>query len=249
MRVNVHGSSHELYGIKNQDACLELVNENTLEKVRIVCDGCTNIDINDPKTFARTHSEVGAGLFCSLYEALENPFDADNFIKNANEIMERMLKLVSFDIKKILSNPKAIDFVTHNYCFTIFACFETKDSFVVYHLGDGVIFTINQFDVVSYIERKYGNKPPYLVYNLWLEDEKKNTFTKFIFPKDDFKNVGIATDGLQFILGKAISDSDKLYMDRIFVSNENFLTNPENDLINFIKKHPMIFTDDVTAVW
>ena len=44
MKVNICGSIHEKYQIKNQNAYLELKNVNTGEKVRIICTGYVNVN-------------------------------------------------------------------------------------------------------------------------------------------------------------------------------------------------------------
>ena len=249
MQVGIHGSLHKELGIKNQDACRELKSNNTIKSVRIICDGCTNIDANDSKTFKMTHSEVGAGLFCSLYEILDDPYDYDKFPENANLIMEKMLQLIDFEKEKINEFSKKIDYILHNYCFTILAVFEKEDSFIVYFLGDGVIILKNKFDTITYFERKNGNAPPYLVNNYLLDEDKKVLFEKYIFSKKEFKNVGIASDGIEPFLGKDLTNTQKLFVDSCLKHGNNMYLNNEKDLSNFILQNPDIFCDDITIVW
>lgn len=242
MKVSVLGNLHEAIGIKNQDSCLELVNEG--KKVKIVCDGCTNIDPNNPLTFGLTHSEVGSGLFCSMYQLLDNPFDHEHFIENANRIMFKMLNLIDFSREEYVKNDQIKRFVSYNYCFTILACFETKDNFIVYNLGDGAILVENKLGTITYIEKKYGKCPPYLVLN-YTQNEKLYEFEKMIFSKEEVKNVGVASDGIQHALDKALMYPEaKLNFDKAFkVQNSEVL------LTNFIKSHKDKFTDDTTIVF
>lgn len=249
MQVNVHGSLHRELGIKNQDACREIQNEEKTKLVRIICDGCTNIDANDSKTFKKTHSEVGAGLFCSLYETLDDPFDYENFPENVNLIMEKMLSLVNFNKEKIKDNPKLIEYILHNYCFTILAVFETDDSFIVYYLGDGIIILKNHFDTITYLERKNGNAPPYLVNNFLLTDDDKVPFEKFVFSKEEFKNVGIASDGMQSVIGKELDNQKKIMFDIYLKRESNIYLDNEKEITNFILKNSQCFADDTTIVW
>lgn len=249
MQVNVHGSLHKDLGIKNQDACRDLQNEDKTKKVRIVCDGCTNIDVNDPKSFLKTHSEVGAGLFCSLYETIDNPYDEEKFPEKAEFIVRKMLSLIDFDKEKLEGNQKIIDYIFSNYCFTILACFETENEFIVYCLGDGVIMLINHFDVITYIDMKKNKYPSYIINNFLVDEDKKISFEKFVFCKEDFKNVGIASDGIQCVIGKELSNLEKLEFDNFFVRKSNTFFEPEKDLTNFITKKQIAFGDDTTVVW
>jgi len=236
MVLSVLGSSHKARGIKNQDSVLELEEGN--KKVRIVCDGCTNIDIKDPKTFDLTHSEIGSGLFLQLYSMIEDPFDSESFIDNANNIMKKMLSAVDYDVNNV--TEKVINFINYSYCFTIVACFEEEDKFITYILGDGVIIVENKFDIISFIEIKYGDCPPYLVYNFLPFQDEKLEFERLEFDKSDVNNVGVASDGLMPALGKAVTDvRAKLNFDKAFKSK--FL------LKKIIDDTPNIFGDDTSV--
>ena len=56
-------------------------------------------------------------------------------------------------------------FIVNNMLFTIIACFELEDKFVVKYIGDGYIITVNSDDMVSYIRLSYGKRPPYQLRN------------------------------------------------------------------------------------
>lgn len=238
MKVNVLGHSHQMLGIKNQDSCLELVGKNG-EKVKIVCDGCTNINHNNPETYSLTHNEVGSGLFCLLYRLLDNPFDYEHFIENANDIMKKMLDLIGFSKEKS-NDTNMLSSISYNLCFTILACFETKDNFIVYNLGDGAILVENKLGVITYIEKKYGKCPPYLVLNYVYGKDFK--FEKEIFDKAEVNDVGIASDGIQHALNKSLDKNAKLDFDFCFKK-----TKSDFELTEFIKNNKSFF-DDTTIV-
>ncbi len=234
MVLNMLGRAHYARGIKNQDSVLELGKKN--KRVRIVCDGCTNIDTKNPKTFELTHSEIGSGLFLQLYSLIENPFDSEKFIENANNIMKKMLSIIDYDGCENLTQEK-LNFINYNFCFTIVACFEEEDKFVTYILGDGVIIVENKFGVLSFIEKKFGECPPYLVYNYITEDQTFD-FEKTEFDKSYVNDIGVATDGLMPALSKIVTDkAAKLNFDKAF--KNKFL------LKNLIESSPNIFGDDV----
>lgn len=246
MKVNVHGSAHALMGVKNQDACLELISGT--EKLKLVCDGCTNVDPKNPETFLKTHNEVGAGLFCSMYSLLENPYEHEKFVENANIIMKKMLDLIGFSEEKYLKDEKLVEFIAYNYSFTIFACFETEDSFYVYHLGDGVIVVENLVGNVSYIERKFGKYPPYLVNNFILPQNARD-FTQIVFSKKDVKNIGVASDGIMAVTKEFMENKDKITFDKLIVNAQKLPTlNQQNAICNFINSQSGIFSDDTTIV-
>lgn len=246
MKVSVHGSSHAAMGIKNQDSCLELVSGDGKRKVKIVCDGCTNVDVKNPETFAKTHNEIGSGLFCLKYSLLENPFDFEKFEENANSIMQQMLDFAGFSLKNC--NENMVECIVYNFCFTIFACFETEEYFFVYHLGDGVVIVQNKFGNISYLERKYVSSPPYLLNN-FLMPENKIEFTKFTFDKKDAKNVGVASDGIMPMLGELAENEDKLKFDSLIGNVRNLpKINNEIAIRNFINSVKTICGDDSTLV-
>lgn len=246
MKVSVHGKGHEQMGINNQDACLELVSGN--KKVKIVCDGCTNVIAEKPETFSLTHNEVGARLFCSKYELLESPFEEEKFEENANRIMKEMLDLVSFSKELYDTSEKMKEYISYHYLFTIYACFETEDKFIVYYLGDGTILFENDMGVMTYLQRKFGKCPPYLAYN-YTNPEQAREFTRMEFDKKEIKRVGIATDGIY----PAIDEMDyhsKINFDNV-LSNIHQLPdfNHSNSVSGFIMANSNLFYDDTTIVF
>lgn len=264
MQLNIQGSAHLGMGIKNQDACREIKSPDKTKRVLLVCDGCTNYDKERPETLLQSHSEVGAGLFCSLYEMLENPFDYEKFPENARAIMTRMLELANFDSQNVVEGTKEYEYVQNNYCFTILACFETEDSFIVYLLGDGLLIFMNHHDVVSYLVKKNLKKPdepPYLVYEYLYKGVKEfeeQDFEKYVFSKKDMKKVGIGSDGVFCVVendpeAPNLSKFDKLDIDRYLQNSDtevltDIFRSSSKQLTDLILSRPSQFGDDTTIV-
>ena len=116
----------------------------------------------------------------------------DNFIKVVDEIFKQMLNLCS-----------DTSFIFQNYCFTILVCFELEDEFVVYSCGDGYIIKENE-DGITFEQLDDGEYPCYYIYN-YIED--KTSLTEYTdgvtfkvkrFSKEEYLNIGVATDGLRY---------------------------------------------------
>lgn len=190
--VNKLGSHHLDTSINNQDYFF------VSEKLKMVCDGCS----------AGKNSEVGSILFASLFSEIEKQRQENYelFEENINIVFKRML---------MLSNN--IDFIFNNYCFTIVAVFETEKDFVVKYAGDGYIIT-KKNDSIEYIELKDGQNdgaPKYYIYNYipaeYLLEYKDGVSIKTkTFSKTEYKNIGVATDGLQYVENLEWQEQKKL---------------------------------------
>lgn len=182
------GNGHYLNGINNQDFCYAEKN------LKLLTDGCSE----------GKYSEVGTRLFNQFFMTLENRFNLEKFESNVEKVFSKICSLFSSADKEDLS-----DFIVNNMLFTIIACFELEDKFVVKALGDGYIITVNPCDLVSYIRLSYGKTPPYYAYNKLSTEGYKNKlkFKTFVFDKNLFKKVGIASDGLSPIVEKRINEN------------------------------------------
>lgn len=80
----------------------------------------------------------------------------------------------------------------------------------------GYIITENIYGAISYIRLSYGSRPPYYAYKYCSFDGdevfKSSNFKKFVFDKQFFKRVGIATDGIKPI---AKGDIDSFELKRM----------------------------------
>lgn len=187
MQICKQGNGHYLNGINNQDYYYM---ENNL---KLLMDGCSE----------GKFSEVGTRLFYQFFSKLDEKFNVEKFEENVKTVFSNMISFFSQTGKKNIA-----DFVVDNMLFTIIACFELEDKFIVKYIGDGYIITVNSEDMVSYIRLSYGKTPPYYAYNIIPAStySKKLEFKSFEFNKSDFKNVGIATDGIAPIVEKRITD-------------------------------------------
>lgn len=180
---------------------------------KCVVDGCSEGD----------HSEVGAKMFCHL-------------LKRSGNIQESMDQLVSFF--------PSFDDIKHHLLFTILFVEETETQFIVYHAGDGFIITQTKDDQLDYIPLDYGGAPPYLAYNYidsrYLKKYAEGVEIKTeIFEKEVFKNVGVATDGLAYLLNSNFQEEFENYL-RLNKDNRIKL------LMNRI--HSQLY-DDITIAW
>lgn len=221
MQICRQGNGHYLSGINNQDFFF------AEKSVKLITDGCSS----------GSFSEVGTRLFCQLFSTLETRFEVDKFEENVKEVFARICALTGEDSGEAFSN-----FIIDNMLFTIIACFELEDRFIVKFIGDGYIITVNAENLVSFIRLNYGKAPPYYSYNMIQTNTYPSElgFKTFEFSKSDFKKVGIASDGVAPIAEKRISES----FDDFFLGKKSIYT-PEG----IIKANHSSFYDDVTILF
>jgi len=219
MQICKQGNGHYLNGINNQDFCYAEKN------LKLLMDGCSE----------GKFSEVGTRLFYQFFSKLENRFDVEKFEENVESVFKSILESFS------KSEKDAESFIIDNMLFTIIACFELEDKFVLKYIGDGYIITINTNDMVSYIRLSYGKTPPYYAYNILQTGSysKGLSFKTFELSKDSFKKVGIASDGIAPIVEKRISED----FEDIILGRERKYT-PEG----VIKSNHTAFFDDITIL-
>ena len=217
MRICRQGNGHYLNGLNNQDFCYM---ENNL---KLVTDGCSSAEF----------SEVGTRLFVQAFAKLPNRFDVNEFEENVRKAFESILS--------ITTPEDANDFIANNLLFTIIACFETEDKFIVKFIGDGYIITVNHEDVVSYTRLFYGKTPPYFAYTKipTTTYEEPLKFKTFEYPKKDFKLVGIASDGIAPIADKKL---DVDFDDLVLGTDTKY--SPEG----IIRSNQSQFFDDITIL-
>ena len=214
MVINKIGQQHIEYGTNCQDYGFEK------NGVKVVCDGCSE----------GKHSEVGAKTFCHLYQHGElvdqNPVDA---------IFEKLVEVFGQTSSSIR------DYL----CFTILMVVESTEEFVVVYCGDGFIIEEHNNGQIEIEELSDGEYPQYYAYN-YVDKESLKYYKEGvqlqtrIFPKSEYKNIGIASDGIRF----AIARTD------IF---EQFIgvlhSGKEAAVKRFINKNQTIFKDDTTIVF
>lgn len=215
MVINKIGQQHIDYGINCQDYGFEK------NGVKVVCDGCSE----------GKHSEVGAKAFCHLMQ-----YGVRKYV-TAKPLEAEFQKL----IEVFGQTPATIrDFL----CFTILTVVETDEDFTVIYCGDG--FIIEEFqDGRFIIEELYdGEYPKYYAYNYVDKDSLKCykdgvSFQTRMFPKSEYKNIGIASDGIRYA-----KTSPEIYAGFV----DALQSGKEARVKRFINKNQSVFKDDTTVV-
>ena len=221
MQICRQGNGHYLDGLNNQDFFFEEGN------LKMIMDGCSE----------GKFSEVGTRLFAQAFSQLETRLDLSHFEQN---VEDAFMKTCSIAGSKSGNEFEA--FVINNMLFTIIACFELEDKFIVKFIGDGYIITVNKYNSLSYIRLFYGKSPPYYSYNKLETDDYPTplTFKTFEFSKQEFKKVGIASDGLSPIVDKLTNQPFEYF----FLGKET-IYKPEG----VINSNRTAFYDDVTILF
>lgn len=206
VKVNKIGSYHLENNLNNQD----FIYVDEKRKVKLVLDGCGQ----------GKSSEIGVKLFVQLFiKYLNEKYDltkieasAESAINTPDEIIE-IFKLCFNDIiniTKIVNPTNTLEVLVNNFLFTILCVLETDEEFIAITCGDGFIITQDKLDKIGFINLESNNEfekeaPKYYMYNYidseYLELYKQGVeFEITMFPKSKYKNIGIASDGLRFLL-------------------------------------------------
>lgn len=182
----------------------------------VVCDGCSE----------GKHSEVGAKLYCHLITNWKFP----------DENIRKMIELIG-------NEPKTLkDYLS----FTILELSETDTEFELMYCGDGYIILQDHNGNITFEELSDGEYPKYYIYNYiapqYLKHYKDGiSFSKKVFSKEEYAKVGIASDGLRYIL-QADEELKQEFINCLKSSKEL-----KTKL--FINRNHKIFKDDVTIVF
>ena len=134
-------------------------------RMLLILDGCSGAK----------YSEVGTRLFAQLFSRKEDA-DLINNVKNY------------YPVQKDLEE----NFIMENLLFTIIACFETEDEYIVKLFGDGYIITQNNRNKISFLKFDYGPCPPYFAYKYCdIETFKDYEFKTFKFNKKTFPKIAM----------------------------------------------------------
>lgn len=215
------GSDHVNYGIANQDAYV------SLDKIKIAMDGCGS----------GKYSEVGVRLFSELLTIK---------VEQGEEITpENFVQFVKETFDKLTSISYTDKFFMDTLCFTILACFELEDSFVVFTCGDGYILTFRNgvFEPIETEEVTIINGqeyPRYYIYNYGeygLYEGAVNLKVHY-FPKSEFNMVGVATDGFRY--HKFLKPEEKEKFIKAFYDGKKGIIG------QVINRNSRVFKDDIT---
>lgn len=216
MFINKIGKEHLEYGINCQDYGYDSVD------FKLVCDGCSE----------GLHSEVGVKLFCLQLSSWSH-YSIDKII--LNYCFEKIVDFIGHDPKRLK------DYMS----FTILSVTNCDNDFLVSYCGDGYIITEDYNGKIDFINLDNGEYPQYYVYNFIPKDMLKQYkngvhFTVRTLKKEKYKHVGLASDGLRFIL----KEPELLDEFKILLREQK-----EAKLKRFINKHQSIFRDDITIVF
>ena len=216
MFINKTGFDHVEYGINNQDFGIEN------EDVKCIVDGCSE----------GKHSEVGAKLFCHLLNKFGSLLSSERKL-TIDLIFTSILNIIGYEAKDIR------DYM----CFTTLYVVETEKEFIANICGDGYIIKHTIDDKIEYEKIDNGKYPIYYAYNytpkesLGMYKDGVN-FQEYRFSKDEYKSIGVASDGLRYIFGKEFETEFTNLILKRKVSAIKRLINREH-------KH---FKDDITLV-
>lgn len=211
MFINKIGMEHLETGMNCQDYGFEG------DRVAVVCDGCSQ----------GKHSEVGAKLYSYLWGEME------------------FSHIYCFQ-KMIGIFGKSKNVLKDYMSFTILHLIYGSDESIVQYCGDGYIILQDHDGSITFEELSDGEYPKYYIYNYidpqYLKHYKDGvSFSQKTFSKEEYAKVGIASDGLRYIL----QADEELREDFI-----NCLkSGKELKTKLFINRNHKIFKDDVTIVF
>lgn len=168
------------------------------ENIAVVLDGCGSVE----------HSEIGSSRMGEAFRENSTKLNEKNFESFANNTLYRFLKEDTSEEK----------FVSE-FQFTIVACIETKNNFVVLTAGDGFIITVDKSNNVRFIQLDNdvnianGEAPEYIAYNLNPSPSLYNSnvyFYKLQFSKSKYSSVYVTSDGFRFVLDKRFPENERI---------------------------------------
>ncbi len=187
------------------------------DRMKLVCDGCSE----------GAHSEVGVKMYCHL----------SGLGYSTKQIFKRMVSIFG----------QSSSSIRDHLCFTILKVIENEDFFKVSYCGDGFVILEDLEGHISFEELSDGEYPKYYVYNYcdaeMLAYYKEGVdFVQQSFSKKGYKNVGIASDGLRFIVRSA----DKALREEFI---QLLKTGKASAIKRFVNRNQKLFQDDITIVF
>ena len=216
------GSAHIFDDKNNQDFVL------SLPDIKAVFDGCGSCKF----------SEIGSRLFAELILFDKEKLKEDFILK----IWQTFDNLKN-NFKELVGEANIDTFLIHNLSFTILACLETETEFVVYSAGDGYIL-LDKDDEILLEKLDDGEYPEYYVYNFIENRDNLMHYQDGVyfnvkrFSKEEYKNVGIATDGLRFIEELNSADKNRM-LDALHLGKKGLVE-------KIINRNSEIFKDDIS---
>ncbi len=185
-------------------------------KQKLVCDGCSE----------GSHTEVGAKTFCHLISCGYN----------INQAFEKLIDIFGQNTSTI----------KQYLCFTILILSEQEDRFELSFCGDGYIILEDRQGNITFSELTDGEYPKYYAYNYVPENllshyKKGVKFTHITFQKTEYSEIGIASDGLRFLIN-AENDLKTEFFSALKSKKEAAIK-------RLINKNQTVFKDDITIAF
>lgn len=198
------------------------------DNIAVVLDGCGS----------GKHSEVGSSRMGEAIRKKSTKLNEKNFESFANTTLNEFLMEDTSDERFIAE-----------FQFTIVACIETKEDFVVLRAGDGFIITVDKSNSVRYIQLDNninianGGAPEYIAYNMNPSPLRYNSnvyFNKMQFSKSEYSSVYVASDGFRFILDKNFPADEKAIIENALIQRD------QNTIEMVLKRNQSKILDDIS---
>jgi hypothetical protein len=228
MFINKPGKYHVDFGINCHDTGF------IGKGIKFVADGCGE----------SKHPEVGAKLAAlkfSTHPWLSIPKIMDNVFRSIFAADPEWYMM------EIEDSREFIETVRDYMLFTTLLVREDDEKFTVDYTGDGFIITITHDDMISYILLNDSDtNPGFYAYNYigsdHLTEHKNGVEVKHMeFSKVQFKNIGVASDGLRYI-----TPSSKASQTLKEEFSSLLLAGKDTPVKLFINRNLSIFQDDIT---
>lgn len=211
IKISKIGTDHIKTNLPNQDYVFAFLN------LKIVTDGCGS----------GHHSQVGTHIFAQLFSREVATFikcvnenkrvQLMKYVKNSNPDTAKLLEslnkgqlpeealigIINSIMDKMLFLCSDSKFIFDNYCFTILICLEYDDEFVTYTCGDGFVITETADEITFEELDPDAEYPAYYIYN-YISPEDLICYQSGVdfivtrYSKQEYQNIGVASDGLRF---------------------------------------------------
>jgi len=202
------GFEHVEKGLNCQDFGFELAD------YKGIMDGCSE----------GKHSEVGVKLFAHLFSETDG-----NNIEYCFDILHNLFHTYE-DIRS-------------HMLFTVLLVSQNEDEYIVDICGDGYIIKQRHDDFIEYKKIGEGNSPEYFAYNFISPDHLSKykdgvEFKRHLLSKTEYKTVGVASDGLEYILNSPFKDEFEKHL----IGRKEFA------IRRLINREHKYFKDDISIV-
>lgn len=267
MIINKMGSYHAKFGRNNQDSGFEI------EGFSCVADGCGEGKHSEvgTKLFVRKLYEILSKMTIPFEKRSDSEMTdlvKDAFKNSLIALMHWSLRGVNLWAPSLTDHLSPCNIYTGSdkykqfvkdindyYLFTILLLEEGEEFWRLSVAGDGFIITQDHEDDVKFINIDYTDDPMYLGYSYI--DKEYLDFTNgqeifweypiqtFKYDKEQYKSIGIASDGLRYIIGSEHEDEFK----EVLLKKKDYLMKRFINKLNYQSQKyggSGFFKDDIT---